>query len=130
MKAIYWVPRRASRRLLLGLTVLSLAGVVVVEAVGRSRTTPYDAEMLRAAELAEACLRAIKTEAVARGVQIDARYDPTMSGLIGRWMSPVTSSYGSLGAKQTSVNPNFAAVASNHSDLSLAPSSDRCTSRC
>src|SRR5690606_37474227 len=41
---------------------------------------------------------------------IDPSIDPAGSGLIGSAMSAVTSDAGYLSAKQTSINPNFAAV--------------------
>jgi hypothetical protein len=44
------------------------------------------------------------------GFPIDRTMDPAESGLIGLPTSPVTSVIGDVAAKQTSANPNFAAV--------------------
>lgn len=45
-----------------------------------------------------------------QGFQIDPEIDPVRSGLIGSAMTLVTSDAGDLEDKQTSINPNFAAV--------------------
>jgi len=44
------------------------------------------------------------------GVAVDPGIDPGLSGLIGLRRSPVTTVHGSLLAKQTTINPNWAAV--------------------
>jgi len=41
---------------------------------------------------------------------IDPEVDPANSGMIGLLLSPITSKTGFLPAKQTTVNPNWAAV--------------------
>jgi poly-gamma-glutamate system protein len=110
MKAVYRIPYQISRPALLLMAGVSVLGIAAVERFGRSRDTPDYEAMISATRLATECMATIKAEALQRGIQIQRESDPTQSGLIGVWLSPVTSSYGSLGSKQTSVNPNFAAV--------------------
>jgi poly-gamma-glutamate system protein len=71
---------------------------------------PHYAEKLEAANLALKAMNAIREERLRRDIPIDPGSDPAGSGLIGNFMSPVTSHPGDLDSKQTSVNPNFAAV--------------------
>ncbi len=52
----------------------------------------------------------IRTEKLRLRIPIDPETDPGQTGMIGPVMSPVTTNSGHLPAKQTSVNPNFAAV--------------------
>jgi poly-gamma-glutamate system protein len=52
----------------------------------------------------------VKEERLDRGIPIDSQVDPTGSGLIGSFVTSVTSEAAELEAKQTSVNPNFAAI--------------------
>lgn len=75
----------------------------------RERSVSLDAA-LRAAALAREAMRVVKTERLDRGLAIDRTLDPSGSGLIGWRHSAVTSNAGRLSAKQTSVNPNFAAL--------------------
>lgn len=109
-KRLYWRPKRISRSALLFVGILSVVGVVAVEHLRvESRQPDFDLK-IQAATLAEQCMEAIKSERLARGHAIDFELDPAGSGMIGALMSSVTSVSGELAAKQTTVNPNFAAV--------------------
>jgi hypothetical protein len=110
MKKIYWRPRAVSRPALMLIALISLAGLVVVERWKVENPQPYLAEKRAAAVLAEQAFEVIKNARVDLGPPIDETIDPTKSGLIGLPMSPVTTVSGEVSAKQTSVNPNFAAV--------------------
>ncbi len=111
MKRIYWRPKKISRTVLIVLAVLSLAGLATVELIQTTTRQPKYRQKMRAAKAALAAFDAIKAERIARGHVLDAAIDPAQSGLVGVAMSEVTSNSGHLGAKRTSVNPNFAAVA-------------------
>jgi poly-gamma-glutamate system protein len=67
--------------------------------------------MLEAARLSSEAMDVLRAERERRGLSIDPIADPTGSGLIGVAMSDVTSNAGNLLAKQTTINPNWAAVA-------------------
>ncbi|MEJ2147299.1 MAG: poly-gamma-glutamate system protein [Acidobacteriota bacterium] len=81
-----------------------------VERYRVEKRRPYYTEKLDAASLAERAMRAVKAERLKLGIPIDPATDPTESGLLGAMWTPVTTEMGRLAAKQTTVNPNFAAV--------------------
>jgi len=111
MKKIYWRPQRISRAQLLLITLLALGGLLAVEAVPREVKQRFYKEKTGAARLAKRAFDEIKAEKLKRTPVLDAEADPAGSGLIGSLMSAVTTNIGHLPSKQTSVNPNFAAVA-------------------
>lgn len=110
MKKIYWRPREVSRPALILISLISLVGLLLVERWKVENRQPYFREKLDAAKLAEKAFHAVKEERIEIGPPIDRTIDPSESGLIGLPMSPVTTVSGEVSAKQTSVNPNFAAV--------------------
>jgi poly-gamma-glutamate system protein len=110
MKRVYWRPNRISRRVLLWIGLVVVGGTLAIEWLPVGRTTTHQAEKLVAAELAQRGMCVIREARLERGHRFDRRFDPTESGMIGEAMSPVTSLPSHLTAKQTSVNPNFAAA--------------------
>ena len=110
MKKIYWRPRGVSRAALTLIAVLAVAGLVSVEYFQIHTRQPHYREKVEAATLARDAFEFIKNERPLKDVEIDAESDPTGSGLIGTAMSLVTSDPGSLPAKATTINPNWAAV--------------------
>lgn len=111
MKAIYWQPGKISRRALMLICAVSLTGVATAELCRRCRQSgELEDKKLAAAELAARGIASIKAERLRRGHVIDPAHDPSESGMIGDYLTPVTSVSGHLESKQTSVNPNFAAV--------------------
>lgn len=63
-----------------------------------------------AALLMQRAAAAVRDCRLAKGVAIDPAADPNRTGLIGRATSPITTSLGSLEAKRTATNPEFAAL--------------------
>ncbi|MFN3201291.1 MAG: poly-gamma-glutamate system protein [Bradymonadia bacterium] len=110
MKALYWRGRHPSLWVLLVATCWMVGSTVLVERWPEQVEQSGHAGKIAAAEKAKAAFEHIKGARGHLGVAIDARLDPQGSGLIGAPMSPVTSNSGHLPAKQTSINPNFAAV--------------------
>jgi len=110
MKSLYWRPQRISLRVLLLITFVGLCGFAAVETFRVKERQPGYAEKMRAAQLALRAFEVIREARVQLGQPIDLQTDPSGSGLIGNLISPVTTNTGHLPAKQTSVNPNFAAV--------------------
>jgi poly-gamma-glutamate system protein len=110
MKKVYWRPRGVSRAALALIAVLAVAGLVSVEYFQIRTRQPYYSEKVEAAALAREAFEFIKDERPLKDIEIDPEADPTQSGLIGTAMSLVTSDPGSLAAKETTVNPNWAAV--------------------
>jgi poly-gamma-glutamate system protein len=110
MKKIYWRPRAVSRTALVLIAIIALAGLLIVEQSKGPQNRPYYEEKNAAANKAQQALEVIKTARQTIGPPIEHAYDPAESGIIGLPMSPVTSVSGDITAKQTSANPNFAAV--------------------
>lgn len=110
MRRIYWRPQSISRTVLLLIAALSVGGLGAVEVLKSKTKQPYYQEKVAAAMLAAKGMEAIRDRRLELGHEIDPETDPAETGLIGTLMTPITSTTGSLSAKQTSVNPNFAAV--------------------
>lgn len=68
------------------------------------------AEMTEASRLMARATAAIKDRRVSGGIPVDPRTDPNGTGLIGLEGSAITTSLGSLEAKRTTTNPNFAGL--------------------
>jgi poly-gamma-glutamate system protein len=110
MKKIYWRPQGMP---LIGFTLVALfaiGGMVAVEHFQIVAQRPFYREKLDASKLAFEAMTLIKQERLQRGLAIDPETDPAGSGLIGSFVSPVTTDAGDLESKQASANPNFAAV--------------------
>lgn len=110
MKKIYWRPSGLPLTAYLLIALISVGGLVSVERFQSVVLQPYYREKVSAARLALTAMEVIKNERVKQGAEIDPEVDPAESGLIGSMVSPVTTEIGDLKAKQTSINPNFAAV--------------------
>lgn len=111
MRRMYWRPRKVSRTTLALVACASLGAYVAVEKFPQKVREPHHAEKLAAARLADKAFKAIREERSRRGLAIDVEADPAQSGLVGALMTPITTNPGSLESKQTSANPNFAALA-------------------
>ena len=74
---------------------------------------PAYQKKIEASRLALEAMELVKNERLGRGLPIDAETDPAESGLIGSFVTPITTDAGDLEAKQTAINPNFAAVTWN-----------------
>lgn len=111
MKNIYWRPQHTPAFAFVLIAMFSVAGIFSVEHFRVQQKRPYYGQKAEAARLAFAAMQVIKEERLLhRGPPIDPEIDPARSGLIGSFVTPVTSDPGDLESKQTSVNPNFAAV--------------------
>jgi poly-gamma-glutamate system protein len=89
---------------------MAAVGLAAIESLQVRVDQPYYEQKLEAARLAGRAMEVIKQERLARGHWIDPDFDPTESGMVGELITPTTSIAGGLQSKQTSVNPNFAAV--------------------
>lgn len=67
-------------------------------------------EMLKASKIMEEAMCALKSCREAEGRLIDKNTDINETGLIGLKYSPITTSLGSLEAKRTTTDPNFAGL--------------------
>lgn len=110
MKKIYWRPRSISRTALSLIALVSVSGLALVEQFPTVSQAPYYREKVQAVRRAQEAMDLIKARRIALGHPIDPQVDPLQTGLIGESFTPVTSMFGSLSAKQASVNPHFAAA--------------------
>lgn len=111
MRRIYWRPTGVSTNALLVIAAIALAAIVIVEAFPERTSELYLKQMLEASQFASEAMDVLLAERTRRKIPIDPIADPAGSGLIGVAMSEVTSNTGNLLAKQTTINPNWAAVA-------------------
>jgi poly-gamma-glutamate system protein len=107
---MYWKPEGASQVQRALVAALAVVGLVAVEVFPSEEQQPYYAEKMLAARKAQDALDIIRDASERKGLQLRAKTDPAGTRLIGEVLSPITSGSGSLVSKQTSVNPNFAAV--------------------
>jgi poly-gamma-glutamate system protein len=95
---------------LIVISILSITFLLSVEIFKVRRKQPYYTEKMQAAQLMKEGIEALRKYRIKHIGPIDTETDPTNSGLIGVSTSPITSKFGYLTAKQTSINPNWAAV--------------------
>lgn len=110
MKKIYWRPNKISNTALTLIAIFSLSSLFMTERIQIQVKQAYHHQKLAASKLALEAFQHIKQERLRRGMRIDPELDATRSGLIGELMSSITSNTGHLYSKQTTINPNFAAV--------------------
>ena len=110
MKGIYWRPSGVPRSVLAVIAILAVAALLSVELFKVKKIKPYHAEKLQSALAMKKGMEVIKNYRIQRIGPLDRDFDPSESGIIGLQDSPITSGAGHLEAKQTSANPNWAAV--------------------
>lgn len=106
----YWKVWKYSSSGIAVLALLALGGLLIVENFKVRKEQPYYKKKLAASKLAYRAFESLKPELLKKRKYESKDLDPAGSGLIGDFLTPVTSNSGSLSAKQTSVNPNFAAI--------------------
>ncbi len=110
MRRLYWRPAGASWRSLTLLALLAVVALVMAESFPRKIQKDDYALKLEAARRAQAAFALLAEARLRRGHPIDPLLDPALSGLIGSQATVITTAAGSLESKQTTTNPNFAAV--------------------
>ena len=110
MKKIYWRPQSTPLFAFIVIAFLAVGGLVSVEHFQILKQKPFYIDKVEASKLALAAMELVREERLDRGIPIDPQADPTGSGLIGSFVTSVTSEAADLEAKQTSINPNFAAI--------------------
>ncbi len=66
--------------------------------------------MIEASQIMKEAIDVLQECQEEKGISIDKRRDPNQTGLIGLEVSQITTSLGSLEAKRTTTNPNFAGL--------------------
>lgn len=95
---------------ILGLGILSIVLFYFAQTSYKDVKAEHYTEKVAASKLMDSCLKTIKIEYLAKGHQFDLFDDPNQSGIIGTKLSTITTSKSVLSEKQTSVNPNLAAI--------------------
>jgi poly-gamma-glutamate system protein len=98
------------QRVILVLFALSLLFFVLVKFFPSREAANIKQEMIEASEIMAEAMDVIKECRGAKGLIPDENIDLNQTGLIGLEFSPITTSIGSLEAKRTTTNPNFAAL--------------------
>lgn len=98
------------QRTILILFALSLVFFLILRFFPSEEGKAIREEMLRASRVMEEATAALGECQRGRGLVFDRKCDPNQTGLIGLDFSPLTTSLGSLEAKRTTTNPNFAAL--------------------
>ncbi len=110
MKKIYWRPQSTPLFAFVLIAFIAVGGLASVEHFQIVKRKPFYLEKVEASNLALGAMELVRDERLDRGIPIDPQTDPTGSGMIGSFVTSVTSEAAELEAKQTSVNPNFAAI--------------------
>jgi poly-gamma-glutamate system protein len=110
MKKVYWRPTKIPRVILLVISILAIASMLSVELFKTESKKKYHEEKFKAARAMKRGLEVLKQYRLKHIGPIDTEVDPANSGMIGLPESPITSDFGFLPAKQTTINPNWAAV--------------------
>ncbi|TGK02156.1 poly-gamma-glutamate system protein [Leptospira selangorensis] len=110
MKGMYWKSSNKSVIYYLVLAVFSLFGMYLVEHFRSENMQEHYSEKIEASKFTLRAFEEIKQYKESKGKKINLDFDPSGSGLIGEFFTPVTSNLGVLRAKQSSINPNFGAL--------------------
>jgi poly-gamma-glutamate system protein len=107
------IPKQGNRKnegAILILFALSLVFFLLARFIPSKQAEAAKSEMLGASKTMAEALTAIRECRHEKGLAFDESSDPNLTGLIGLEYSPITTSIGSLEAKRTTTNPNFAAL--------------------
>jgi poly-gamma-glutamate system protein len=110
MQRLYWRPAHVSRGVHVLVAVIAGAALLSTERFQRVVIARDYKEKVRAARVMERGLDVLRAYRTRNGIAIDNELDPTGSGMIGPASSITTTNSGSLAAKRTTVNANWAAV--------------------
>jgi poly-gamma-glutamate system protein len=108
-----YIPKQGSekiQRVVFILCALSLLFYGLAHVIPLQQGKEVKKEMIKASEIMEQALAALRECREEKGVAIDKENDFNETGLIGIKFSPTTTSLGSLEAKRTAANPNFAGL--------------------
>ena len=99
-----------SHKTILILFTLSLLFFVLAKVIALKKGDTIQEEMIQAANIMSEAMDALKECQKENGLILDKKNDLHQTGLIGVEYSPITTSLGSLEAKRTTTDPNFAAL--------------------
>src|SRR5262245_27119741 len=91
-------------------SLIAVGVLAATETFKETMVQPHVEQKLEAARLMQRAMEAIQNHRVRKVGPIDLEADPTNSGMLGLSSSVTTTNTGSLEAKRTTLNPNWAAV--------------------
>jgi poly-gamma-glutamate system protein len=92
------------------ISLVALFFIVLIRLTEQKMPQEQRKEMLTAAKKMQEAENLLKTFREKKNLTVNIQDDPIKSGFIGIEFSPITTTLGNLKAKQTSTNPNFAAL--------------------
>ncbi len=110
MKKLYWKPGKISWKIHLVIAIIALLCLMSVEHFQVKIKQRHYGLKFKAASIMKDAMDVLKAFRIKNIGEPDPEYDPTGSGMIGALTSPITSNTGYLAAKQSTINPNWAAV--------------------
>jgi len=110
VQKLYWRSARISRVMYVLASLIAVGVLVATETFKQTIVQPHVEQKLEAARLMQRAMEAIQNHRVRRIGPLDLEVDPTSSGMLGLSSSVTTTNTGSLEAKRTTLNPNWAAV--------------------
>jgi len=110
VQKLYWRPARISSLVHLLIAVIAIASLLSAERFQVVRIQQHFEQKLQAANQMHRGMEIIRLHRIKKVAPVDRELDPADSGLVGEANSVITTSTGSLAAKRTSANPNWAAV--------------------
>lgn len=113
LRHIRKIPKEGNSKnqtVILVLCFLSLLFFVLARFIPLKEGDTVHSEMIEASKIMSEALNVLREYQKDRGLICDEKSDINQTGLIGLEFSPLTTSIGSLGAKRTTTNPNFAAL--------------------
>ncbi|PKL06349.1 MAG: poly-gamma-glutamate system protein [Spirochaetae bacterium HGW-Spirochaetae-9] len=105
-----FVRSRAGTSWLIAALAVACLGFALSLATRTKAPYPLKETQLRAARLMAEAEARLKESILAENIPIEADLDPNGTGLIGPEWTALTTTLGTLEAKRTSLNPNFAAL--------------------
>jgi len=113
VQKLYWRPARISSLVHLLVAIIAVAILLSVERFQVVQVQHHFEQKLQAANRMHQGMEAIRLHRIKNVATVDREVDPADSGMIGAANSSITTSTGSLAAKRTTANPNWAAVIVN-----------------
>lgn len=92
------------------IALLACVCLFLLEVQRKSEEDPLLDLKVQAARKTKKAMNILKEEKLRRGLVIDKKTDPNLTGMIGKDYTDLTTTLGPLSSKRTTTNPNFAGV--------------------
>lgn len=110
MQRLYWRAAHVSVWVHVLVAVIAVLALLAAERFQRVHVQPHFDAKLEAARRMERGMELLRNHRVRNVAEVDVSVDPTGSGMLGVASSLTTTNAGSLAAKRTTTNANWAAV--------------------